>query len=189
MSRKHSRKKDKILMRKRMEAPPTYPEMEAQAEPEPELEPENASVRIRTMSIDAILGQLADMKDNAESRLHTPREDTDDIWLADIAAIEAATAILSALQDEGVEDAEKVKDLIFDYELSQRELRELHRKFIEPAKVNIGPDKYHGVMQTCPECGARLPTSVFVEQFYCRECGKRVMRPGEAIRMKRRESP
>lgn len=71
MSRKFRKKKDRLLIQKRMEAPPTYSEMEAQAEPEPELEPEIASVTVKTMTIDTILGQLASIKDHAQSLIHT----------------------------------------------------------------------------------------------------------------------
>lgn len=57
-----------------------------------------AGEEIQTLSIDAILAQLASMKDNALSFM-VKKEDADPIWAADVAACEAATAILSALQD------------------------------------------------------------------------------------------
>lgn len=166
MSRKNRKKKDRLLIQKRMEAPPTYPEIVAQADPEPELKPEIASVSVKTMSIDSILGQLASMKDNAQSFLHTPPEPDDDIWLADIAAIEAATAILSALQDEGVADAEKVKDLIFDYQLANKQLQVMTAKYEKAtAPVNLKGKTI------CPECSAIIHHGWWK---HCPDCGKRI---------------
>ncbi len=55
-----------------------------------------------SMTIDAILAQLASMKDNSRSFIDGRDPEADAIWAADVTACEAATAILSALQDEGV---------------------------------------------------------------------------------------
>lgn len=179
MSKKHHRKKDRRVIR--MEAPPDYSALMPET-PEPAA-PEELGVRAGSMSIDSVLAQLASIKDNAESFLEPDPADPEgqEIWKADIAAIEAATAILSALQDEGVADAEKVKDLIYDYNLSQKEIRELHRKFIEPAPTQVRAGQSR-MEQHCPECDAQLPTSVFYKLNHCEICGKRIMRPGEISR-------
>ena len=65
------------------------------------------------MSIDAILERLADLKDIAAA-LQTPR-DGPEPTASRVAACEAATDILTALQDEGIKDPEQVRDLIHDY--------------------------------------------------------------------------
>lgn len=80
------------------------------------------------MSIDAILAQLASMKDNAKASIGDVDPEGDEIWRQDIAACEAATAILSALQDEGIKDPEQVRDLIHDYNALAAQYQNLHQK-------------------------------------------------------------
>lgn len=97
------------------------------------------------MAIDAILAQLASLKDNSES--FRAGEDSDPIWQADVEACEAATDILSALQDEGIKDPEQVRDLIADYNALAKQYQELHRKF----EAGDKPQSLGGVY-LCPEC-------------------------------------
>lgn len=136
---------------------------------EPEAKQE-LGARVGAMSIDGILAQLASMKDNAESSIHTPvDEDFDDVWLADIAAIEATTAILSALQDEGIKDPEQVRDLIHDYNAMAEQYQKMHQRYEEPTPV-IRLGSKAGAACLCPECRKQSRPG----NAYCWNCGKRL---------------
>ena len=52
----------------------------------------------RFMPVDAILAQLSSLKDNSKSFIDGSDAEADEIWAADVAACEAATAIIIALQ-------------------------------------------------------------------------------------------
>ena len=118
------------------------------------------------MSIDAILGQLASMKDNAKSFIDGRDPEADAIWAADIAACEAATDILTALQDEGIKDPEQVRDLIHDYNALAEQYQSLHQKYeVEDKPVRLGNTFI------CPACNRQI------RQLYaahCWSCGKRL---------------
>jgi len=123
------------------------------------------------MAIDAILAQLASMKDNAESFLEPKPTDPEgqEVWKADIAACEAATAILSALQDEGIRDPEQVRDLIHDYRAQAEQCRKMHQKYEEPKTVlRIGGGARAACL--CPECRSQNRPG----NAYCWNCGKRL---------------
>lgn len=106
----------------------------------------------KCMSIDNVLAQLSGLKD-----------DTPDGHTAD--ALEAAIDIISALQDEGISDAEGVKDLIFDYNALGKQYKDLHHKHIKQA----APVHKDGIWH-CPECNARTSFN----HSYCHKCGKRI---------------
>ena len=118
------------------------------------------------MSIDAILAQLASMKDNAKASIGDVDPEGDEIWRQDIAACEAATAILSALQDEGIKDPEQVRDLIHDYNALAAQYQNLHQKYgVEEKPVRLGNTFI------CPACNRQI------RQLYaahCWSCGKRL---------------
>ena len=118
------------------------------------------------MSIDAILAQLASMKDNAKASIGDVDPEGDEIWRQDIAACEAATAILSALQDEGIKDPEQVRDLIHDYNAMAEQYQSLHQKYeVEGKPVRLGNTFI------CPACNRQI------RQLYaahCWSCGKRL---------------
>lgn len=119
------------------------------------------------MTVDAILGQLSSMKDNAASFLEPDPADPDgqEVWIKDIEACEAATAILTALQDEGIEDPEQVRDLIHDYKGLAKQYQDLHQKYEAAAK----PKKLGGAY-LCPDCNRQMrPGNAF-----CWNCGKRL---------------
>lgn len=111
------------------------------------------------MSIDAILERLADLKDIAAA-LQTPMDGDR------VAACEAATDILSALQDEGVNDHEQVRDLIHDYNALAEQYQSLHQKYeVEDKPVRLGNTFI------CPACNRQI------RQLYaahCWSCGKRL---------------
>ena len=120
---------------------------------------------IQALSIDAILAQLASMKDNALSFI-VEKEGADPVWAADVAACEAATAILSALQDEGIKDPEQVRNLIHDYNALAEQYQSLHQKYeVEDKPVRLGNTFI------CPACNRQI------RQLYaahCWSCSKRL---------------
>ena len=120
---------------------------------------------IQALSIDAILAQLASMKDNALSFI-VEKEGADPVWAADVAACEAATDIFTALQDEGIKDPEQVRDLIHDYNALAEQYQSLHQKYeVEDKPVRLGNTFI------CPACNRQI------RQLYaahCWSCGKRL---------------
>lgn len=122
-----------------------------------------AEASSKGMSIDAILERLADLKDVALF-LQKPRDDPD-ITESRVTACEAATDILSALQDEGVNDHEQVRDLIHDYNALAKQYQEMHRKYETPTK----PERQGGAF-ICPECHRQIRGS----PKHCTNCGKRL---------------
>ena len=110
------------------------------------------SIGTRTMSIDRILERLSTLREKA-------------MEAEDVTALEAATAMISALQDEGICDLEALKDMIFDYDLADRQNKELHRKF-EVADRAVRKD---GVFH-CPECNHRVAPN----HTHCHWCGKKL---------------
>lgn len=115
------------------------------------------------MSIDAILERLADLKDVALF-LQKPRDDPD-ITESRVAACEAATDILTALQDEGIKDQEQVRDLIHDYNALAEQYRAMHQRYEEPE-----PIRRLGTACLCPDC----KHTVRPDNPYCWYCGKRL---------------
>ena len=111
------------------------------------------------MSLDAIMEQLSDLKDIATS-LQTPMDGDR------VAACEAATDILNALQDEGIKDPEQVRDLIHDYNAMAAQYQNLHQKYeVEEKPVRLGNTFI------CPACNRQI------RQLYaahCWSCGKRL---------------
>ena len=124
-----------------------------------------AKATSKGMSIDAILAQLASMKDNAKASIGDVDPEGDEIWRQDIAACEAATAILSALQDEGIKDPEQVRDLIHDYNALAEQYRKMHQRYEEPE-----PIRRLGTACLCPDC----KHTVRPDNPYCWYCGKRL---------------
>ena len=119
------------------------------------------------MSLDAIMEQLSDLKDIAAS-MQTPR-DGPEPTASRVAACEAATDILNALQDEGIKDQEQVRDLIHDYNALAEQYRKMHQRYEEPAQVlRLGGGARAACL--CPECHnqSRLGNA------YCWNCGKRL---------------
>ena len=124
---------------------------------------------IQALNIDAILAQLASMKDNALSFM-VKKEDADPIWAADVAACEAATAILSALQDEGVRTPEEVRDLVHDYKALAEQYRKMHQKYEEPKTVQRIGGAGARAACLCPDCRSQSRPG----NAYCWNCGKRL---------------
>lgn len=103
-------------------------------------------------NMDDVLSRIASIKDGTED----PES---------IKALEAATAILTALQDEGINDREEVLDLVADYNALAEQYRTMHMKYEEPAEpFRLGAERF------CPECHSKL----FHSQGYCPGCGKRL---------------
>ena len=116
------------------------------------------------MSIDAILERLADLKDIA-TIIPTPGDGPEPM-ASRVAACEAATDILTALQDEGIKDPEQVRDLIHDYNALAAQYQNLHQKYeVEEKPVRLGNTFI------CPACNRQI------RQLYaahCWSCGKRL---------------
>ena len=117
------------------------------------------------MGIDTILENLADLKDIAAS-LQTPGDDPEPTQ-SRVAACEAATDILTALQDEGIKDPEQVRDLIHDYNalaLQYQHLRHTYEEGDRPqrlgsSKVFVCPacrQQQRPGNNNCGNCGHRL---------------------------------
>lgn len=117
------------------------------------------------MSIDTILEQLSSMKDNSKSFIDGSDPEADAIWAADVAACEAATAIITALQDEGISDPEQVRDLIHDYKAQAKQYQTMHQKYEVPVK----PKNLGGVW-LCPACNHQMRSG----NNFCWHCGKRL---------------
>lgn len=112
------------------------------------------------MNIEEILVQFSSLKENSQSFI---TEDSEPIWKKDVEALEQATAILSALFDEGISDYETLKDAIFDQTLMRKEYQQMHLKHRKAAK----PIRKDGVAH-CPDCNKR----VHPNHTYCHWCGK-----------------
>lgn len=123
------------------------------------------------MTIDAILAQLASLKDNAKTFL-SGSEDFDAIWTQDIAACEAATDILSTLQDEGIKDPEEVRDLIADYNALAAQYRSLYQKYEEgdkPERLGYKPGTTIP-LYVCPGCHRPVTPG----NGHCWSCGHKL---------------
>ena len=126
-----------------------------------------AEVPSKGMSIDAIMEQLSDVKDIAAA-LQTPR-DGPEPTASRVAACEAATDILTALQDEGIKDPEQVRDLIHDYNALAEQYQKMHQRHEEPATVlRIGGGARAACL--CPRCRNQSRPG----NAYCWNCGQRL---------------
>lgn len=116
------------------------------------------------MSIDAILERLADLKDVALF-LQKPRDDPD-ITESRVTACEAATDILTALQDEGIMDHEQVRDLFHDYNALAEQYQKMHQHYEKPEEpIQLG------AAYICPNCKKQLRQT---NAGHCWACGKRL---------------
>ena len=122
----------------------------------------NGSIASRTMATDTVLERLSCLKDQIDTADTAGNNPTQQ---EDINALEAAISILSALQDEGISDAEALKDLLFDYKLADKQSKELHRKFEVAARALRRDGAF-----LCPECSHR----VGVNHTHCHWCGKKL---------------
>lgn len=134
---------------------------------QPQKPPHNKPAAGAATDIDKLLGWLSDLKTNCKHVITGRPQDaeTDAKWQSHVAALEQATAIISALQDEGISDPEQVKDLIADY----RAQAETHKKMFEKYETPT-PMTDAGGRLFCPECRKR----VNITANYCGTCGKRL---------------
>lgn len=103
-------------------------------------------------NMDDVLSRIASIKDGTED----PES---------IKALEAATAILTALQDEGINDREEVLDLVADYNALAKQYQALHAKF----EAGTKPEMLGGI-HICPDCHRQMRPG----NNYCWNCGKRL---------------
>ena len=117
------------------------------------------------MSIDEIASTLATFKEMSEDAAKKLNY-TPDAVNREVLACEAATDILTALQDEGIKDPEQVRDLIHDYNALAEQYQNLHQKYeVEEKPVRLGNTFI------CPACNRQI------RQLYaahCWSCGKRL---------------
>ncbi|MBR2132244.1 MAG: hypothetical protein IJ955_06865 [Oscillospiraceae bacterium] len=116
-----------------------------------------------TLTMDKVLAQLSSLKAHCASFVQ--EDDTAPLWQADVEAVETAISILSALQDEGINDSDQVLDLLNDYRLQAAQLRECHRKYETAAKPVRNSSIY-----LCPECNHR----VVPKHTHCHWCGRKL---------------
>lgn len=116
------------------------------------------------MSLDAIMEQLSDLKDIAAS-MQTPR-DGPEPTASRVAACEAATDILNALQDEGIMDHEQVRGLFHDYNALAEQYQKMHQHYEKPEEpIQLG------AAYICPNCKKQLRQT---NAGHCWACGKRL---------------
>lgn len=115
------------------------------------------------LGMDKLVSQLSSLKDNSASFI--TGEPDRQIWKDDVTALEAAISICSALQDEGVNDAEGLRDLLFDYRAQARQIREMRARY----EVESKPLNKNGLL-LCPRCSHRVAP----QHSFCHWCGKRL---------------
>jgi len=116
----------------------------------------NESKKSTAPSMDRILERLSKLRERTESH---PEDAEDGV------ALEAAISMMSALQDEGVNDAENLKDLIFDYGMAVKQNGAYYRKYIAPDRPVRKDGVYH-----CPDCNHRITPN----HSHCHWCGKKI---------------
>ena len=120
------------------------------------------------MSIDEIASTLATFKEMSEDAAKKLNY-TPDAVNREVLACEAATDILTALQDEGINDPEQVRDLIHDYNALAEQYQKMHQRYEEPAQVlRLGGGARAACL--CPECHNQSRPG----NAYCWNCGKRL---------------
>ena len=115
------------------------------------------------VGMDFILYQLSSLKDSSAEFAAAP--DSDSIWQDDVAALETAISIFSALQDEGCGSAEEIKDILHDYRKQAEELKALRQKYESAARPVYTDGVWH-----CPDCNHRIAP----RHSYCHWCGKKI---------------
>lgn len=123
------------------------------------------SMEVKFMPIDTILEQLSSIAEKAHSSIEDD-PDGASIWQPEIDACEAATEILSVLQDEGVNDPQQVRDLIYDYNALAKQYSKMHQKHEVAGKPFLRSD---GIWR-CPDCKSRA----FPNNSFCPWCGKKL---------------
>ena len=124
---------------------------------------EMKSMKIMTQIFDTTIAQLESIRANAEGYILEP--DYDEIWEEDIDACNAAIAALKMLRDEGITDAEGLKDLIFDRDTA---IRAYQRE--RALRMESKPMKHSGTAYLCPVCAGK----VHAMDKVCRYCGQRL---------------
>lgn len=86
--------------------------------------------------------------------------------LENAARPESVREIMEVLLGEGIQDAEGLKDLLFDYHGLAEDYRALHHKFLFPKS----PIRRDGRV-FCPACSTQLFSCSWI---YCAACGERL---------------
>lgn len=94
------------------------------------------------------------------------KDNPTDIWKEDLAAFDVALPILRELFRQGIDDAEGLMDVFYDYNRAAKDHQKNYERFIkevEALKFNDG--SWH-----CPSCRRR----VGFHHTHCHWCGKKL---------------
>lgn len=120
------------------------------------------------MDMDTILQRLQGIKD-ASVKLsedeHSGAVWQKAVWQKDADALEVVISMMIALQNEGINDAATLKDLLYDYNAQAKQCREMHRKYETPIRAVRRDGVWH-----CPECNHRVQ----MKHSFCHWCGKKL---------------
>lgn len=116
------------------------------------------------MTMEEIIAQVTSIWDRARPLLGGA--EPGDVWQASIKACDAAIAILTALQTEGIHDPEQVRDLIADYNALAKQYQMLHQKYEVVARAERLGCKF-----ICPDCHRQIS---HYGAPHCWFCGKRL---------------
>lgn len=121
------------------------------------------SMSARTIAIGTVIDQLRSLEGHCHSM--TTVKDADEIWTRDVTALQAAAAILEAMQEAGVNDAEQVADLLHDYNGIAEQYRAMRTRYEVPRKPFHADGVWH-----CPRCNKR----VGFNNTHCHWCGQKI---------------
>lgn len=116
------------------------------------------------MAMKDVIEQLEGLQEHCKS--FTDKDDPTDIWKGDLAVFEVALPILREVRRQGIENAEALTDLFFDYNAAATTNETLYKKFLTgtPAiRVREG-------LWVCPNCKKRTGFN----HSHCHWCGKKL---------------
>lgn len=126
--------------------------------------PAESPSKNKGIGIDEIVATLSSFKDMSKDAAQKAGYRPDAVN-REVLACEAATDILTALQDEGIEDPEQVRDLINGYNALAEQYQKMHQQYEDPE-----PIKRLGNLFLCPACKHQVRH----DNPYCWYCGKRL---------------
>lgn len=127
------------------------------------------SMSAYTMDLLNVIAQIESLENHcktmATSEEPENRRAGECIWVDDVTALQAAAAIVKALQKAGVNDAEQVADLLHDYDLLAKQYQAMHEQYEVPKTATHKDGVWH-----CPRCHKR----VGVNHTHCHWCGQKI---------------
>ena len=124
------------------------------------------SMAVKYKNIEKISAELTTVKEYFNDYQTSYKDNVVNlINLETIDAIEAVSNILQILQDEGISDAEALKDMMYDYHGLAKQYQVMHQRYETASQaVNTGNSYF------CPSCKYRL----YLGNEYCARCGKKI---------------